>query len=80
MTRDQIRAKLADIIRQATPYKGEITDKTRLVEDIGADSLQLIGIVTAVEAAFGIAIPDEALMDMKCVGDAVDRVAASLTS
>ena len=48
----------------------EITDKTRLVEDIGADSMQLIGIV----------IPDEALMDMKCVGDAVDRMAASLTS
>lgn len=78
MTRDEILARLSDIIREETGYTGDITEDMRLVEDIGADSLRLMAIVTAVEAAFGIAIPDQALLEMKSVGNAVDYVESAL--
>lgn len=78
MTRDEIRAKLIEIIHAETPYKGEVTDDMRLLEDIGADSLQLMAIVAAAEAAFGTSIPDEALLDLQTVGDAVDFVEGAL--
>lgn len=74
MTRDEVRAKLIEIVRRVTGYRGEIGDATRLSEDIGADSLRIIGIVTAAEAAFRTTIQDDALNDLKTVGDAVDYI------
>lgn len=74
MTRDEIRGELIEIIRRVTGYGGEITDEMRLSEDIGADSLRIIGIVTAAEAAFRTAVEDDALNDIKTVGDAVDYI------
>jgi acyl carrier protein len=78
MTRDEILTRLSEIIRQETGYTGDITEDMRLVEDIGADSLRLMTIVTAAEAAFGIAIPDQALLEMKSVGNAVDYIESAL--
>jgi len=79
MTRDEILAKLADIIREETAYRGEISEDMRLLEDIGTDSLQLMDIVAAAEATFDIVIPDEELLSMKRVKDAVDYVESALT-
>ena len=78
MTRDEVRRKLIEIIRRVTGYSGEITDDMRLSEDIGADSLRIIGIVTAAEAGFRTAIEDDALNDIKTVGDAVDYIVRTL--
>jgi acyl carrier protein len=80
MTRDEIRARLADIIHKETAYRGEVSDEMRLVDDIGADSLQLMAIVTGAETSFGITISDEALFGIERVGDAVDVVAAGMTA
>jgi acyl carrier protein len=79
MTRDEILTKLIEVIRQETAYTGEITDETRLIDDIGADSLRLEGIVTSAETTFDIGIPDEVLFEMERVGDAVDFVEKTLT-
>jgi acyl carrier protein len=80
MTRDEIRAKLADIIRKETAYRGDVSEDMRLVEDIGADSLQLMAIVTSAETTFKVTISDEALFQIQRVGDAVDVVQAGLTA
>jgi acyl carrier protein len=78
MTRDEIGAKLADIIRKETAYRGDVNEDMRLVEDIGADSLQLMAIVTSAETTFKVTISDEALFQIQRVGDAVDIVQAGL--
>ncbi len=78
MTRDEIRDRLADIIRKETAYRGDVTDDMRLIEDIGADSLQLMAIVTSAETSFKVTISDEALFEIQRVGDAVDVVQAGL--
>lgn len=78
MTRDEIRDKLATIIQKETAYRGGVTDEMRLIEDIGADSLQLMAIVTSAESMFKVTISDEALFGIQRVGDAVDVVEAGL--
>ena len=80
MTRDQIREKLAGIIRKETAYRGDVNDDMRLIEDIGADSLQLMAIVTSAESSFKVTISDEALLDIQRVGDAVDIIEAGLAT
>ena len=80
MTRDQIREKLAGIIQKETAYRGDVTDDMRLIEDIGADSLQLMAIVTSAESSFKVTISDEALFDIQRVGDAVDVIEAGLAT
>lgn len=46
----------------------EITDESLLIEDLGADSLNVVEIVMEVETEFDIEIDDEALDDVSTVG------------
>ena len=45
-----------------------------LEEDLDADSLDAIDIVMSIEDEFGIEVPDEAITDMKSVGDIVNFI------
>jgi len=47
-----------------------------LLAEIEADALDLVELVTAIEEAFGILIPDEAAEQFAAVGDIIDQVAA----
>ena len=44
------------------------------VEDLGADSLDIVDLVMALEEEFGIDIPDEEAQNIKNVGDAVNYI------
>ena len=52
--------------------EAQITADTRIIEDLGADSLDLVDRLTIIEDDFNIVIPDEAAMNMRTVGDVVD--------
>ena len=49
----------------------DVTLKASLTEDLGADSLDAVELNMALEDAFDVKIPDEALEQMKTVGDIV---------
>tara|TARA_B100000963_G_scaffold22543_1_gene16906 strand:+ start:2167 stop:2400 length:234 start_codon:yes stop_codon:yes gene_type:complete len=49
--------------------KAIITEESRFINDLGADSLDAVEIVMAVEEEFGIEIPDDADENIKTVGD-----------
>lgn len=51
--------------------KEQITLEARLVEDLGADSLDVVELIMAFEDEFGISLPDEEIAKMKTVGDIV---------
>lgn len=53
-------------------YNGEITRDTRLMDDLGLSSLEVIEIVTAFEDAFGIEVPDRVIPTLTTVGSIVD--------
>ena len=49
-----------------------ITSEAKFVEDLGADSLDIVELVMALEEEFGLEIPDEDADKMKTVGDAMN--------
>ena len=78
MTRD----KALDVLRAAVARVLEVdpaglTEATRLVDDLSADSLALVEIVEVVEERLGIAVDDAELDDLQTLGDAVDVLLAA---
>lgn len=48
-----------------------ITPESRIKEDLGADSLDVLQLLTAIEDEYDITVPDEKLMEFITVGDVV---------
>lgn len=60
------------ISEQFNIAESEITPETSLYDDLGADSLELVDLVMALEEEFDIEIPEEDMEDIVTVGDAVE--------
>ena len=50
----------------------QLTPEAKFIEDLGADSLDIVELVMALEEEFGIDIPDEDADKLKTVGDAMN--------
>ena len=63
--------KVKDIIsEQLGVKKEEIKPESSFIDDLGADSLDTVEVVMALEEEFGIEIPDEDAEKITTVGDA----------
>jgi acyl carrier protein len=49
----------------------EVSDSASFIDDLGADSLDTVELVMALEEKFGIEIPDEDAEKMTTVGEAI---------
>lgn len=68
-----IEAKVKEIIVQQLGVDAEkVTLEASFVDDLGADSLDTVELVMALEEEFGIEIPDEAAEKIATVKDAVE--------
>ena len=47
----------------------EVTKDANILDDLGADSLDVVELVMALEEAFDIEIPDDAVEEMRTIGD-----------
>ncbi len=66
---------IKEILVQQLAVKPElIKSESKLIDDLGADSLDAMEIVTALEEQFGIAIPDEEATEIKTVGEIINLV------
>lgn len=64
--------KVAAILAEQLDAEEEtITLETNLVEDLGADSLDVVDLVMTLEDEFDMEIPDEDIVDVRTVGDIV---------
>ncbi len=52
--------------------KSEITMDTHFINDLGADSIDLVELIMAFESEFNISIPDEKAEEMNTVGNAIE--------
>ncbi|HHY52172.1 MAG TPA: acyl carrier protein [Clostridiales bacterium] len=68
MVFEKVREILAD---QLDLDEGSITMDSFIVEDLGADSLDVVDIVMRLEEEFDIEVPDEEIENMKTVGDII---------
>ena len=69
--------KVRSIIAEQLGVKvEEVTDSASFVDDLGADSLDTVELVMALEEEFGIEIPDEEAEKMTNVGEAILYVEA----
>jgi acyl carrier protein len=60
--------------------EGTISSQSKFVDDLGADSLDLVELMMAIEAAFDCDIPDEEASKIATVADAVSYVEKNLKS
>lgn len=58
--------------------KEKVQRKTSFVEDIGADSLDIVELVMELEEEFDIQIPDDQAEKIKTVGEAIDYIETKL--
>jgi acyl carrier protein len=54
--------------------KEQVTRNTSFIEDVGADSLDIVELVMELEEEFEITIPDEQAEKIKTVGEAIDYI------
>jgi acyl carrier protein len=54
--------------------KEQVTRQTAFIEDIGADSLDIVELVMELEEEFEITIPDDQAEQIKTVGEAIDYI------
>jgi len=54
--------------------KEQVTRSTNFIEDVGADSLDIVELVMELEEEFEITIPDEEAEKIKTVGEAIDFI------
>lgn len=75
MDQKQVFDKIVSLINESNEISiNNITMDTSFQNDLGLDSMRLIGAIVAIEDAFDIEIPDNKLFKIKTVGDLVDYI------
>lgn len=70
-----VQDKITEIIVEQLGVKPEeVTAEASFVDDLGADSLDTVELVMALEEEFGIEIPDEDAEKIQTVGDAIKYI------
>lgn len=78
MDNEEIFQKVKDVIvDQLNVEEDEVVPEASFIDDLGADSLDIVELVMALEEQFGISIPDEEAESIKTVGDAVEYIASN---
>jgi len=67
-----LESRVADIIvEQLGATKEEIVPEASFIDDLGADSLDIVELVMAMEETFDIEIPDDDAEKIQTIGDAI---------
>ncbi len=56
----------------------EMTLETKIVEDLGADSLDVVEMLLSAEDEFDVEVPDDKIEGMKTIGDVVNYITANM--
>ena len=75
MDRNAIFNKVKEYILMQLPIDaGKVVESARMVDDLGADSANLMMLIMDLETEFNLTVEDEALGTIKTVGDIVDYI------
>ncbi len=59
------------IVEQLGVNESEVVPEAKFIDDLGADSLDIVELIMALEDEYGIEIPDEDAEKIETVGDAI---------
>ena len=78
ITQTDVLTGLAEVLDEVSGVPADkVTREATFQNDLEVDSLTMVEVVVACEERFGIRIPDEALENLKTVGDAIDYITAA---
>ena len=78
LTSADVLTGLAEVLEEVSGVPAEkVTREATFDNDLEVDSLTMVEVVVACEERFGVRIPDEALENLKTVGDAIDYIATA---
>lgn len=67
--------KIKEMLAEALNLPAEkVTAESKIVEDLGADSLDVVELLSRLEDEYGITIPDEDVEELLTVGDVVNEI------
>jgi len=66
------------VVEQLGVSADEVSPESSFVDDLGADSLDVVELVMALEEEFGVEIPDEDAEKIATVGEAVKYIEAHM--
>ena len=66
------------VVEELAVDEGEVTAEASFIDDLGADSLDVVELIMAFEEEFELEIPDEDAEDIATVQDAVDYIEENL--
>ncbi|MBQ7168846.1 MAG: acyl carrier protein [Synergistaceae bacterium] len=73
MTKEEAVAKLKAIVSDRLDVEADqVTPEKNFVEDLGADSLDIVELIMGIEEEFDIEIPDEDAEKLTSVGEAMN--------
>ena len=76
-----IAEKIKTVIAEQLGVKPEeVTDNAKFVDDLGADSLDTVELVMALEEEYGVEIPDEDAEKLTTVGEAIKYIEEKIAS
>ena len=75
MAEKSIEQRVKDIIVEQLGVKpDQVTPEAKFIEDLGADSLDTVELIMALEEEFGIEVPDEQAEKLQSVGDVIKYI------
>ena len=79
MQREELLKKVRAIVADKLSIgEDQVTENASFIEDLGADSLDTVELVMALEDEFGLDIPDEEAEKLTTVGKAMDYISTKV--
>jgi len=77
-SKEEILDQLFELIRPYTEQRIVLSEETRIVDDVGLDSMKVMELVMQIEDRFDVSVPLNILPDLSTIGEFANHLQTSL--